>query len=645
MYYYEWPYPIEYDQEERIEGDVIVLGGGISGCMAAISAAKAGKKVILIEKGTIKRSGAGGSGCDHWESAATNPCSKVTPEELTQAMIDDNDGYNNGISHYIECREGYDTLLEIEKMGGKIRDTEGEFKGSDFRDDETGLMFAYDYENKFTVRIWGTTFKPAMYNELKRLGVKIVERTMATSLLTEDGKIGSKIIGATGINTRTGKFYVFNAKATIISMSRPARIWLFSSSYPGLSEFRPTQCIGDGHAMGWMAGAEFNMMEKSVRAEFSAAGKSFPPYGAGNNHNTWYPASIIDSTGKEVPYLDRDGNILQNTESRFKPSENQKFFMMGGNIDNPKYDYEGPEIEDITESDEEYQLPLYADLSNLPEMERKVIWGMMVGEEGKTKVPIYDNYMKKGFDPSKHVLQCYGSGWKSASFNPDERQLFGLPGGFMNDWRLGSNLEGLFISGDALFSSNCYGHAATTGSYAGRHASEYSDGVELIEPDARQIQNEKDRVYKPLSNDPKNGIDWRELNMAIAKNMRIYCGEIKRNDLLHTGLKKMKEYEENILDITYASNPHELTRLLEVHNILSVAQLILNACIIRNESSNQLNFYKHGSDEEKEGKFIVIKKDEQGISYREESLDYYGDFNENYSKFNNEYLRRKNEEQ
>jgi hypothetical protein len=34
-------------------------------------------------------------------------------------MLDDNDGYNNGISHYIECREGYDRLLDIEKMGGK----------------------------------------------------------------------------------------------------------------------------------------------------------------------------------------------------------------------------------------------------------------------------------------------------------------------------------------------------------------------------------------------------------------------------------------------------------------------------------------------------------------------------------------------
>ncbi len=119
----EWPYPIEWNREEEIDVDVLVLGGGIAGCWAAIGAAKRGAKVAIVEKGATIRSGAGGSGCDHWESAATNPLSQITPEELTKAMIQDHGGYNNGISHYIECREGYDRLLELEKMGGKIRDS------------------------------------------------------------------------------------------------------------------------------------------------------------------------------------------------------------------------------------------------------------------------------------------------------------------------------------------------------------------------------------------------------------------------------------------------------------------------------------------------------------------------------------------
>ena len=202
-------------------------------------------------------------GATHWESAATNPCSGVTPEDLLGAMLEDTEGYNNAISHYVECREGWDRLLDIEAMGGKIRDTDDDFKGADFRDEATKLLFAYDYQNRFTLRVWGTTFKPAMEKALRRLKVKIFNRVMVTSLLTRDGQAGAECVGATRGRYAHGlSFTCFNGRASVMAMSRPARVWLFSAAYPGLTEFRPFQCIGDGHAMGWRAGAEFNMMEK-----------------------------------------------------------------------------------------------------------------------------------------------------------------------------------------------------------------------------------------------------------------------------------------------------------------------------------------------------------------------------------------------
>ena len=174
MNQYAWPYKNEFGAVEIIESEVLVLGGGMAGCYAAISAARKGKKVTLVEKGAIVRSGSAGSGFDHWEVACTNPCSRVTPKEIAQAFILEQDYYSNGIGHYIECREGYDRLLDMESFGGKIRDTAGEFKGAEFRDDKTGLLFAYDYKNKFFMRVWGTTFKPALYRELKRLKVRLV---------------------------------------------------------------------------------------------------------------------------------------------------------------------------------------------------------------------------------------------------------------------------------------------------------------------------------------------------------------------------------------------------------------------------------------------------------------------------------------
>ena len=465
---YQWPYQNEIGQEEEASCDVLVLGGGLAGCYAAIAAARKGKKVIVVEKGATERSGAAGSGFDHWESACTNPCSLVTAKEIAEAYVEEQDYYSNGIAHYIECREGYDRLLDMESFGGKVRDTEDEFKGAEFRDEETRLMFAYDYKNRFTLRVWGSTFKPALFKELKRLGVRVYDRTEATALLTkvENGK--KRGIGAMGMNVRTGKFMVFKAKATILTMSRPARLWLFNPDLVGLCEFRPTQSIGSGHAMGYRAGIEFTMMEKSVKGEFSAAGRSFPPYGTGNNHNTWYAATMVDARGVEIPYVDRDGRELQTVSERYYPAPGQKFFLKGGVIDEAKYEYRGPETLPFEELIKRgYQLPFYADLSRMPEMERKVIWGMMVGEEGKTKIPILENYTKRGFDPAKHMLQSYGNGWQSAAFLAQERQLFGAPGGIMHDWDLKTNIDGIYAAGDQLFASDCCGFAAATGYYAG----------------------------------------------------------------------------------------------------------------------------------------------------------------------------------
>ncbi|MGI5970703.1 MAG: FAD-dependent oxidoreductase [Oscillospiraceae bacterium] len=632
-----WPYKNETGETERIEADVLVLGGGVAGCMAAIAAARKGRRVVLVDKGAVRRSGAGGSGCDHWESAATNPCSKVTPEELLRAMMNDNDGYNNAISHYIECREGWDRLLDVEAMGGKIRDTEGEFKGADFRDEKTGLLFAYDYNARHTLRIWGTTFKPAMAKELRRLGVQVVERVMVTGLLTRGGESGKDCIGAVGFNTRTGKFYIFSGKATVMAMSRPARIWLFSAAYPGLCEFRPLNCIGDGHAMGWRIGAEFNMMEKSVRAEFSAAGRSYPPYSTGNNHNTWYPASLIDANGREIPYADRDGNILPDVKSRFYPAKNQPFFLKGGNIEKAKYEYDGPETlpyEKLSEMG--YRLPFYADLSSMPESERRIIWGMMVGQEGKTNVPVYRYLTEAGFDPEKHVLQCYGTGWTSAEFLPQERQLFGLPGGFMNDWKLMTNIPGLFVGGDSLFSSNCYGHAASTGYYAGRHAADYASERDLCKPDKTQLDFEFERVYAPLGR--KGDISWKELNHAISKTMQNYCGEQKRNELLLCGVEQLERYEKDVLLSTGACNPHELMRLLEVYDILTVSQLILQACLTRRQSCEKLEFFRADDNGEPPKPFLVIHKEKDKTVCREVPLDYAGDIKHNYEKYNADYI-------
>ena len=74
-----WPYRVSYGKESEMHADVLVPGGRPSGCMAAISAARKGLKVIMVDKGHSRRSGSG-SGVDHFLTTPT-PRSELTPED------------------------------------------------------------------------------------------------------------------------------------------------------------------------------------------------------------------------------------------------------------------------------------------------------------------------------------------------------------------------------------------------------------------------------------------------------------------------------------------------------------------------------------------------------------------------------------
>ncbi len=92
---------------------------------------------------------------------------------------------------------------------------------------------------------------------------------------------------------------------------------------------------------------------------------------------------------------------------------------------------------------------------------------------------------------------------------------------------------------------------------------------------------------------------------------------------------------------TSASNPHELMRLLEVHNILTVAQMILEACLVRKQDCPPLEFYRADSDGQAPKPFLVIRHDGEKTVCREVPLDFAGDVKENYERRNQDYIEEK----
>jgi succinate dehydrogenase/fumarate reductase flavoprotein subunit len=587
----EWPYPIRYGKETEVDCDVLVLGGGVAGCHAAINAKRRGAKVVVVDKGPVRRSGCSGAGVDHWHGACTNPCSTITPLEMVEGH-EEYGGYHygelgNGMTCYITGVESYDTLLDVEKMGVQVRDIHDDFAGAEFRDDKTKLMFAYDYESKHILRIAAGNIKPIMYNEVKRLGIDVYDFVMATMLLTEGGKPGARVIGATGFNVRTGEFYIFKAKATVLGMGSPGGLWVFStelgpSGVPGLT--------GEGNAMAWAAGAEFHSLEGSGG---SSGGFRYLPHSAGNPHNTWNACTIVDANGKEVPWVDRDGRVLQTPSQRHQRSPGQKFF----NQMHAPYELREPQlIPNLPEliSKGEYELPLYADLPGMPEIERHAIYGLMVGNEGCTRYGIYDVFTKAGFNPDQDMPQApvmppdqyhFGAWWIGIPV----RQWRGLQGGggLVFDWDMMTTLQGLFTAGTQGAGGD-HSSSAVTGRYAGRKAAAYAGTAAQPVVERKQIDAEKRRVYAPVMR--QDGMGWKELKAGLCRIMQDYCGEFKTEKTLMLGLSHLKSIAESEAASVCACNPHDLARTLECETHITVGEMIIQASLARKASCSLLGF-------------------------------------------------------
>ena len=81
-----WPYPVDYGKENELFTDVLVIGGGIAGCHAAINAARRGSKVIVLEKGATVHSGCSGAGVDTGEQLIPTRLVPPTWKELPRPV-------------------------------------------------------------------------------------------------------------------------------------------------------------------------------------------------------------------------------------------------------------------------------------------------------------------------------------------------------------------------------------------------------------------------------------------------------------------------------------------------------------------------------------------------------------------------------
>ena len=628
-----WPYPIKFGEESELEADVVVLGGGIAGCWAAISAARSGAKVVLMEKGDVRRSGAGGPGCDHWCNVPANPHSRVDPDEWAIEEMQSLGDYSNGIGIQIQCREDYDTLLEMEQMGGKIRDTDDEYLGVEGRYDDTKFMFSPRYSvngsllpgagwgepgynppeerNNTVIRIWGTTFKPALKKECKRQGVTILDRVMATSVLNENGKQGARVVGATGVNVRTGEFIIVKAPTVIISTAGTGHIWHLDTEHGGISTMYSRNQCGDGTVMAWRAGAKVTMMEASNPNRFS-----------GGLKHKWYTGGA-DASYENVPLVDANNKVL--------PAPTQGW-SDGGVMFSPSMKIINNLREGIKSG--EYALPFYGDFAGMKPEEAHATWDLMLGQESTTKV-IIDTMEADGFDKSRDQVLNYT--FIEAQPSQQYRDPAG-GGGIMTDWDLMTNVEGLYAAGMSTFSPGDHSYAAATGRYAGRKAAALAKRLGQGAVSRAQIDAEKERVLAPTRR--STGIDWKELNFGLNRVMQYFAGEFKNETLLNMALEEIGRIEASAVPQLCAPDPHKLMRSLEDLSIIEYAKIILNAMRERRCSSPRLRIERQDypeRDPEEEKTYLALHLADGKVCFERIPIRYWGNMKEEYEAHNPDY--------
>lgn len=237
-------------ENRRIEADLLIIGGGSAGCMAAIRALELNPdlKVVIFEKGDIKYSGSIARGMDALNIVAIP--NFTSPELYVEAITEGCDGVVDGLPSRLMAERSFDLLLKLQKWGVYFPlDESGNFR-----------TLKYHVKGHFQTAMEEPDLKVMISRRAIDLGAQPINRIMGVELLMDGGRTA----GAVGLNVRTGEMVVCKSKAVILCAGGQARFSLPNSGYLyGTFDFPGNS--GDGFTMAFDAGACLTGMEYTHR--------------------------------------------------------------------------------------------------------------------------------------------------------------------------------------------------------------------------------------------------------------------------------------------------------------------------------------------------------------------------------------------
>ena len=229
------------------EADILVIGGGTAGSVAAIKAKEGlpGGTVLLLEKANVKRSGAIALGMDGVNNAVVP--GHATAEQYVKEITVANDGIVNQKAILAYAQQSFSMIEELESWGVKFQKT------------ATGDYDVKKVHHKGSYVLpmpEGYDIKKLLARAIRRADVRTENRIMATRVLIDEGRA----VGAVGFNVRTGEFVVIRAKAVILCCGAAGRLGLPASGYL-MGTYENPSNAGDGYSMAYHSGAELTNIE------------------------------------------------------------------------------------------------------------------------------------------------------------------------------------------------------------------------------------------------------------------------------------------------------------------------------------------------------------------------------------------------
>jgi len=229
-----------------LEADVLVIGGAVAATRAAVAAYDEGASVILADKGILGKSGAGPVAYSVTAALGGQPPDSL--ETFFQDMVKSGQGLNNQrlVRTFVEdVAQG--RVLELERYG---------------------IVFAREPDGTLSLRQMGGHSHPrdvasfhaasmvnVLVSEVMRRDIKVLSETGITRLLIDQGRV----VGAVGLNKKTGDMVVFRAKSTVLTAGGAGQAW-----GPGETSGYTTTLLeitSDSYALAYQVGAELIDME------------------------------------------------------------------------------------------------------------------------------------------------------------------------------------------------------------------------------------------------------------------------------------------------------------------------------------------------------------------------------------------------